>query len=333
MLGGLKAISGWLTRETPWFVTGVAVIAYFFPGLFGWVYGDRQTCLLGLIMLTMGMTLGREDFVVLGKRPWDILVGTLAQFLVMPLLAFAVAWALGLNRGLTVGLVLVGCCPGGVSSNIMTYLCGGDVAFSVGMTSVNTLLAPLVTPVLMLWLVGTKVDVDALGLLRSILIVTIGPVGIGFVLNWLFGQRSGYKSVMGVLPGVAVLALGCIVGAVSGKYGHDFVKSGLVILLAVFLHNGLGYVVGYLVGWVCRFSRAKNRTISIEVGMQNAGLATVLAGKHFPMLPEAAVICAVSCMWHSITGAFLAWIFNKADSLFGRRGAPEEGSAGAEGGK
>jgi len=315
----LQAISAWLSRWTPAFVSLVAVGAYFAPGAFGWVRGDTQTSVLGVIMLTMGMTLKGEDFRILLSRPVDILVGSLAQFTLMPLIAWTLVHVLGLPREVGVGLLLVGCCPGGVSSNIMTFLCKGDVAFSVGMTTVSTLAAPLMTPLLMLWLAGETVDVDAAGMFASILRVTIVPVALGFSLNAAFGRRKGYLEAMKVMPGVAVLGLACIVGGVVSAHGHAIVKSGALIFAGVFLHNSLGYFLGYMAGVAARFSRPKLRTVSIEVGMQNAGLATVLAGRHFPAMPEAAVASAVSCVWHSVSGALLAGLFNAADGLVAKR--------------
>lgn len=311
----LQGISAFLAKWTPIVVTLAAVLAYFAPGVFGWVRGDAQTAVLGAIMLTMGMTLKTDDFRVLAARPLDIAIGTLAQFTLMPLIAWTLVHALGLPRALGVGLVLVGCCPGGVSSNIMTFLCKGDVAFSVGMTTLSTLAAPLMTPLLTLWLAGESVDVDAPGMFRSILYVTLLPVGGGFALNTAFGARTGYREALKVMPGLAVIALCCIVGGVVSAHGGAIVKSGFLIFAAVFLHNSLGYVLGYLAGVAARFSGPKRRTISIEVGMQNAGLATVLSTRHFPAMPEAAVASAVSCVWHSISGALLAGIFNAADAL------------------
>ena len=186
------------------------------------------------------------------------------------------------------------------------------------MTTLSTLVAPVMTPFLMLWLAGENVDVDAAGMFSSILFVTILPVGLGFGLNAAFGKRPGFGEVKKLLPGVAVLGLACIVGGVVSAYGEKFMQSGVLIFVAVFCHNALGYVLGYASGMLARFTRAKRRTISIEVGMQNAGLATVLAGKHFPAMPEAAIVSAVSCAWHSVSGALLAGIFNWADGLAGR---------------
>ena len=314
----IHRVSAWLAKWTPAVVAGAAVAAYFEPGLFGWVRGDSQTAVLGVIMLTMGMTLRAEDFRVLASRPLDIAIGALAQFTLMPLIAWALVHVLGLPRAVGVGLVLVGCCPGGVSSNIMSFLCKGDVAFSVGMTTVSTLAAPVMTPLLMLWLAGESVDIDAVGMFKSILVVTILPVAVGFSMNAAFGRRKGYGDAMKAMPGIAVVGLCCIVGGVVSAHGGLMVKSGATMLLAVFLHNALGYVLGYFVGAAARFNKPKRRTISIEVGMQNAGLATVLAGRHFPSMPEAAMASAVSCVWHSVSGALLAGVFNAADALLAR---------------
>ncbi len=311
----LQAISAWLAKWTPLFVGAVAVWTFFAPGTFSWVRGDTQTAILGLIMLSMGMTLKAEDFRILARRPWDMLIGALAQFTIMPLVAWSLVHVMGLPKAVGAGLILVGCCPGGVSSNIMSFLCKGDVAFSVGMTSLSTLAAPVATPLLMMWLAGEAVEVDAAGMFKSILFVTIVPVAAGFGLNALFGEKKGYREAMKVMPGVAVMALAAIVGGVVSAQGCNFAKAGAVAFAAVFLHNSLGYALGYLTGVAVRFSAPKRRTISIEVGMQNAGLATVLASRHFPLFPEAAVAAAVSCVWHSVSGALMAGVFNFLDSL------------------
>ena len=325
----LEKLSAWLAKETPWFITAVAVATYLdevtfagsLPPLFTWVRGGVQTAILGVIMLTMGMTLAKEDFRILFSRPLDIAIGSLAQFSIMPLVALGLSRALALPKEIAVGLILVGCSPGGVSSNIMSFLCKGDVAFSVGITSLSTLLAPVTTPILMLYLAGAEVDVDAVGMFKSILLVTLAPIALGFTINTLFGAKAWFARFKRLLPGVAVLALAMIVGGVVSAQGVMLAKTGALIFLAVFLHNSLGYVFGYLTGVVARFTNPKKRTIAIEVGMQNAGLATVLATAHFPAMPEAAIASAVSCVWHSISGALLAGLFNAVDRLFARKGA------------
>lgn len=311
LLTNLQKCSAFLSKQASWVVIAAACIALAVPGLFAWVQQNgHSSVILGLIMLTMGCTLSGQDFKILLSRPVDILIGSIAQFTIMPLIAWSLSHIFGLNPYLTAGIVLVGCCPGGVSSNIMSFLCKGDVAFSVGMTTASTLLAPFVTPLLVLWLAGESIDVDAAAMFRSILWVTLMPVTVGAVANWLFGHRKGYQEMCKVMPGCSVIGLACIVGGVVSAQGAHFFHSGLLIFLTIFLHNTLGYLLGYSVGVFSRMSAPKCRTISIEVGMQNAGLATVLAGKHFPLLPEAAVASAICCAWHSITGTLLAGLFN-----------------------
>ncbi|MDD3885732.1 MAG: bile acid:sodium symporter family protein [Victivallaceae bacterium] len=317
----LKAISHFLSTQTSAFIIAVAIVTFFKPELFKWVKGDIQTTVLGIIMLTMGMTLTTADFKVLAKRPLDIFIGACAQYTIMPLLAFTLVKTLHLPTGIAAGMILVGCCPGGVSSNIMSFLCRGDVAFSVGMTTASTLLSPLITPMLMLWLSGSAIDVDAPGMFKSILIVTIIPVAVGSAANFFFGRRSRYQEICSLMPGVSVIGLACIVGGVIAYNGSHFFTSGVTIFIAVLLHNGLGYILGYTVGGFTGMNLPKKRTISIEVGMQNAGLATHLATKHFAALPEAAIAAAVSCVWHSISGTLLAGLFILIDQLQAKRAA------------
>lgn len=325
MLKLLKTISSLLSNRASVFVIATAVITFFFPQLFVWVKGNTQTIILGIIMLTMGLTLTPNDFRMLAKRPVDILIGTVAQFTIMPLVAFTLAWAFTripalapYSTAITIGIVLVGCCPGGVSSNIMSFLCKGDVAYSVGMTCVSTLLAPVMTPLLVLWLAGAKVDVDAIGMFKQILIVTIIPIAIGFMLNLWLGHKEVFKDFQACMPGVSVTCLAIIVGGVVTTVHDPLVENGLTLFLftfvIVFCHNCTGYLLGFLAGSVFHFSTAKKRTLSIEVGMQNAGLGTNLATTFFMATnPLAVVPCAISCAWHSISGTILANIFASHD--------------------
>jgi BASS family bile acid:Na+ symporter len=315
----LNRASALLTKWTPAFVSAVAVFTYFFPNTFAWVKGNAQTSILGFIMLTMGLTLSKEDFRILISRPIDMLIGVTAQYLLMPLIAWTISKTFSLPHPIAIGLLLVGCCPGGVSSNIMSFLCKGDVAFSVGMTTITTLLAPIMTPILMLYLAGENIDVDAIGMFKSILIVTILPIALGLGLNAALNKSTRFNEIKKTLPGVAVIGLACIVGGVVSAHGQKIVTSAVIIFAAVFLHNTLGYILGYITGLIAKFSNSKCRTVSIEVGMQNAGLATVLSAKHFPTMPEAAIASAVSCVWHSISGALLAGVFNFLDNITKRR--------------
>ena len=274
-------------------------------------------------MLTMGLTLTMQDMRVLAARPWDILIGTCAQFSLMPLIAWTLTVGVSyigitVPKPVSVGIILVGCCPGGVSSNIMSFLCRGDVAFSVGMTTASTLLAPIMTPLLVLWLAGEQVEVDALGMFLNILIVTLLPVTLGFLANLFWGKDESFKKAQAVMPAFSVLGLACIVGGVIAGVHDKLLSEGIGFFLTVFAvvlcHNSLGYLTGYSAGKLFHFSKAKNRTISIEVGMQNAGLATVLASNFFAITcPLAVIPAAVSCAWHSISGTILASWFRSRD--------------------
>ncbi len=305
----MQRISTFLTSHASLIVCLAAALGYFCPSLFLWVEGIRQTLILGFIMLTMGMTLTANDFRILFSRPFDIVIGALAQYTIMPCLAWTVAHVAGFEPSVAVGLILVGCCPGGVSSNLMSYLCRGDVAYSVGMTTISTLLSPVVTPALVALLVGEHVDVNAFGMFVSILLVTLLPISLGFGFNAWAGSK--YAEARRTMPSLSVVGLALIVGGVVSHVAPHLAQPGwtfvLLMFCAVFVHNGTGYALGYLVGRLMHFGKAKNRTLSIEVGMQNAGLATNLASVFFVAAnPLSVVPCAISCAWHSISGTLIA---------------------------
>ena len=312
-----QKLSRLLAGNASLFIIAVAVLTFFVPDLFSWVRGTTQTVILGIIMLTMGLTLTTDDFRILARRPLDILIGACAQFLIMPCVAYLLVHVFRLEPALALGILLVGCCPGGVSSNIMSYLCHGDVAFSVGMTCASTLLAPVMTPLLMELTAGEIIEIDAVGMFLNILIVTIIPVGIGCFLNYTYSHKESFPTIQSLMPGLSVTCLACIVGGVISTVHDDLVARGLWLFVwtfaVVFCHNSLGYLLGWMAGRLAGFSTAKKRTISIEVGMQNAGLATVLAGTFFSAQPLAVLPCAISCAWHSISGTILAGIFLSRD--------------------
>ena len=323
----IRAVCHFLSSYASPFVIASAIVAFFLPVAFGWVHGNVSSVILGIIMLSMGLTLSVQDFKILFKRPLDILLGAVAQYTIMPLVAFTLTKIFGLDPYLAVGIVLVGCCPGGVSINIMSFLAKGDVAYSVGMTTVSTLLAPIMTPLLVLWLADTSINVNAVGMFLNILYVTILPVTIGFLLNVFLGHRAVFKEIQSNMPAVGVIGLMLIVGGVVVTVRPQLFEHGLslifLVLAVVFCHNALGYVLGYSVGRLFKFNTAKKRTIAIEVGVQNAGMATVLAASFFAnpenlaLHPEAAlcvVPCALSCIYHSISGTVLANFFAWKDS-------------------
>lgn len=324
----LQKISKLLAQYTSPFIILTAIVAFFVPDMFRWVQqGNNASIILGMIMLTMGCTLRTEDFRILLQRPGDIVIGSVAQYTIMPLVAWSLSQIFDLNPYMAAGIILVGCCPGGVSSNIMSFLCHGDVAYSVGMTTVSTILSPFITPLLVLWLSGTSVEVNALGMFLNILLITLLPVTLGCLFNYFFSKSKNFSSIQSIMPGISVICLAFIVGGVIYQVHPQLMENGLnligLTLLIVFLHNGFGYLLGYTVGKLFGFNTAKKRTISIEVGMQNAGMATVLA-KNFLATPAAiatnplAVLsiipCALSCAYHSISGTVLAGIFLHFDN-------------------
>lgn len=309
--------SRWLATRTSVFIIAVAALTFLVPDLFAWVRGTVQTVILGIIMLTMGLTLTVDDFAIMARCPLDVFIGACAQFIVMPGVAWLLVRVFGLEPALALGILLVGCCPGGVSSNIMSYLCHGDVAFSVGMTCASTLLAPVMTPLLLELTAGEIIHIDAVGMFKGILIVTLLPVAAGCMLNRRYARRPSFPTVQSLMPGVSVVSLACIVGGVVSTVHDALVARGLVLFLwtfaVVLCHNTLGYILGYAAARLARFARAKRRTLSIEVGMQNAGLATVLSATYFAAQPLAVLPCAISCAWHSISGTLLAGIYLAAD--------------------
>jgi BASS family bile acid:Na+ symporter len=256
------------------------------------------------------------------KQPFHILLGAVAQYTIMPFVAFGLTKVFGLDPYLAVGIILVGCCPGGVSSNVMSFLARGDVTYSVSMTMVSTLLAPIMTPLLVLWLADTSINVNAVGMFLNILYVTVAPITIGFLCNHFLGKRPVFKEIQANMPAVSVIGLMLIVGGVVVTVRPQLLTNGFslifLVLAVVFCHNALGYVLGYSVGRLFKFNTAKKRTIAIEVGVQNAGMATVLAMAFFanpenvaanPKAVLCMVPCALSCAYHSISGTVLANIF------------------------
>lgn len=324
MISFLQNLSRVLSAFATPVVAAATLVGFFFPETFIWVHGNVQTVILGIIMLTMGLTLSGSDFAFVAKRPFDFFIGAAAQFVIMPGLAWLLVRVFRLEPALAIGIMLVGCCPGGVSSNIMCYLCRGDVAFSVGMTCVSTLLAPVMTPLLMEHLAGTIIKIDFWGMFRNILIVTVVPVSFGVLLNFLLSRKKYFSVLQSLMPGTSVICLALIVGGVIAAVHGHLIKGGwplfLLAFAVAFCHNAAGYLLGWFAGTACRFSQAKKRTLAIEVGMQNAGLGTVLATVFFAGTHPLAVLpCAISCVWHSISGTIVASIFRFYDHLRERK--------------
>ena len=305
----MKKISEVIGKYMAWIVLIIAALALFVPGTCLWIQTGWINYLLMIVMFGMGLTMKLSDFAVVFARPRDVIIGCLAQFIVMPLLAFGLGKAFGLSNELLVGVILVGTCPGGTSSNVITYLSKGDTALSVGMTSINTLLAPFLTPALTYLYLRTTVNVDVKSMFVSIIQVVIIPIGLGLMINKLFGKYT--QKISDVLPTVSVTAICLIVAAVVSHNSEKILSTGLVIFAVVIMHNLLGYLCGYLIGVLFKMDLPRKKAVAIEIGMQNSGLATTLAGSAFPNLAMATVPGAIFSVWHNISGAILAGVLNK----------------------
>ncbi len=278
------------------------------PGTFaGW--GTNVPYLLGTVMFCMGLTMSLDDFRGVARRPWAVGLGLVAHYVIMPGLGWLIAHALGLSPQLAAGVILVGCAPSGTASNVVTYLARGDVALSVSVATVSTVLAPLITPPLTLLLAGEYLPVDAGSMMTDILKTVLLPVVAGVVVRLLLGRFV--DRVLPVLPWLSALTVAVIVAVVVAGSADAIKSAAALVLLAVVLHNGLGLALGYGAGKVARLGKPASRAMAFEVGMQNSGLAASLATAHFS--PLAALPAAVFSVWHNVSGALVAaWMSYRA---------------------
>jgi len=305
----MKKVCHYISEYMGVLVLAAAVLALLFPGVLQQVKPTVINYLLGVVMFGMGLTLNLHDFRVVFSRPKDIFIGCLAQFTVMPLLAWALSRLFALDEALALGVVLVGCCPGGTASNVITYLAKGDLALSVGMTGVSTLLAPLLTPLLTWLLAGKSIDVNVISMFMSILWVVIVPIVGGLTVKILWPRFT--EKATDYLPAFTSLAIAFIVAIVIAANADKLLAGGVLIGLVVILHNVSGLCLGYVLGRVAGLSDAKRRAVAIEVGMQNSGLASSLATLHFAAYPMATIPGALFSVWHNLSGAVVAWLWKR----------------------
>lgn len=303
----LIRICNFISRFMAVIVVAVAGVALLAPISFHWISTTWIAPMLGLVMFGMGLTLDPHDFKIVFTRPKDIIIGSLAQFTIMPITAFLLTRFFHLSDELAIGVILVGCCPGGTASNVMTYLAKGDLALSVGMTTVSTILAPILTPILTLLYAGTRVHVDAWGMFLSIIDVVILPIILGFLFQKLFPTVTQRASVG--LPAFSSVMIALIVGSIVSTNSAKLIAGGALVVLVVILHNVCGLTLGYALGRLLHLPSSKCSAISIEVGMQNSGLASSLATVHFAMYPMATVPGAIFSVWHNLSGAIVAKIY------------------------
>ncbi len=292
---------GRLTQLFPVWAVSFALFAYFSPGLFV----DLKTQivpLLTIIMLAMGVSLSPSDFLNVLKHKKAVGVGVFLQFLIMPIAALLISFLLGFNTELTVGMVLVGSVAGGTSSNVMVFLAKGDVALSISMTAISTLLGVIVTPLLVQGLVGQTVDVPVSGMLMSLVKIVLLPVAIGVIINTFFSKTVA--KIHAVLPLISMAAIVLIIAIVVALNAGNLNTVGPLVALAVILHNSFGLIAGYFGCRLFGFNESTCRTIAFEVGLQNSGLATALAMKFFS--PASAIAGTIFSVWHNISGSLLA---------------------------
>mgnify|MGYP002622976884 CR=1 FL=1 len=305
----LKKICDTIAKEIGILVLLTAVLAYVFPEAGREVPTLTINPLLGVIMFGMGLTLRAEDLRIVFARPKGVLIGCGAQFMVMPTLAWGLCKILNLPTDIAIGVILVGCCPGGTASNVITYLAGGDLALSVGMTAVSTLLAPILTPLLTWLLAGAYVGVDAWGMLKSILMIVVAPIACGLLVQRYLPKLTRAASVY--LPALSSMVIAVVVWIIVSHNAETLRMAGALVVLSVILHNVCGLLLGYGVAHAAKLSKKERIAMSVEVGMQNSGLASSLSVSHFAMYPMAAVPGAVFSVWHNISGAIVARIMHK----------------------
>lgn len=300
-------ICKFITRFMSVIVIAAAVLAYVFPQISSIVKTSYIAPLLGCIMLGMGMTLNPSDIVNVFKRPKDLAIGVVSQFVIMPALAYFLIRLFCLPPEIALGVILVGCCPGGTSSNVITYLSKGDIALSVGITGCTTLMAPVMTPLLVKLYAGEIIPVDFWAMFLSIVEVIIAPIAAGLLFKRFLPKVS--NAIVPYLPAFSTLIITLIVIAVVSANAVSLAQCGVLIFAVVILHNLLGYALGLGAARLFGLSMPKATALSIEVGMQNSGLACSLAAIHFQALSMATVPGAVFSVWHNISGALLSRVY------------------------
>lgn len=289
------------TNLFPLWALMLSAVALLYPEIF-LPYSNAIPLLLGMVMFAMGVTLSAKDFLLVLKRPGVILLGTAMQYTLMPLIGFVIARTLGLSPELTAGVVLLGCCPGGTASNVICYLARGDVALSIMLTSVSTLIAFIMTPLLTWFYIGQTIPVDIYGMFISILQIVIVPVAMGIALNTLLHERI--DRIRYAFPALSILIIIFIIAIIMALNKETVVSAGTLVIIGVVMHNLLGLASGYGFSRMLGLSEIEARTIAFEVGMQNSGLSVALAIKHFSA--AAALPGALFSIWHNISGSFLA---------------------------
>ena len=298
-------LSSLLTKYIGVIIIFFSVLAFFWQDGFAWTT-NYTSVFLGVAMFGMGLTIHMGDFQVVFSRPKEVIIGCVAQYTVMPLVAWILAVVFHLPQDLAIGVILVGCCPGGTASNVITYIAGGDVALSVGMTIVSTLAAPLMTPLLVYGLAGAWVEVSFWAMVLSVVKVILIPVLLGILLRSLFGKQI--QKISDILPLISVVSIVMIISGIVANNAEKIVSCGVLVLGVVMLHNLFGMGIGLLAAKLLKVEYSRTTAIAIEVGMQNSGLAVSLATANFAANPLATLPGAIFSVWHNISGSIFAGI-------------------------
>lgn len=301
----LATISQKITKNIGIIIIVFSLIAYFSPQYFSWMT-SYTTIFLAIAMFGMGTSIDTRDFKKIIKNPKEVLIGSLTQFTIMPLLAWLLAITFHVNEDIALGIILVGSCPGGTASNVITHIAGGDVSMSVSMTILSTLLAPIVTPALVYLLAGRWVDVSIIAMFKSVVKVILLPVLLGISIKKI--NPTAVSKSKDVFPLISSLAIILIISGIIGANADKIAQSGLIVLVIVAIHNALGLLGGLLVAKLAKMDYDKATALAIEVGMQNSGLAIQLASVNFALNPLATLPGAIFSIWHNIAGSIFASI-------------------------
>lgn len=305
LMNSLTKVSGFVGKNLTYLVLADIVAGYFFPSAYTWAI-QNTVLLLGIVMFGMGMTLHASDFRLVVQRPKEVLVGTVCHYTIMPLLAYALTMVFGLSPELAVGMVLLGSCPSGTASNVMSFLAKGDVPLAVSITTVSTLLAPLMMPFLVWALAGQWVTVSFVAMALTVMKVILLPLVLGLLVHRLVGETY-LAQMQKVLVLVSAFAVLSILGGVIAVNGAKILAIGGFMVLLVLLHNLFGFALGYFVTGKLGLGKKQQHSVTLEVGMQNDALAISIAAVYFA--PAVAIPAAVGAAVHQITGSLLAGIF------------------------
>ena len=302
----LEKISRFVSMNLAVIVLLFTAVALMMPDMFTWATPQIPK-LLGVVMFGMGMILKVEDFQEIFRQPLDIFVGLMTQYTVMPVLGYVLAVLFELPPELAAGVILVGTCPGGVSSNIITYLAKGDLALSISVTMASTIIAPIITPLFTWLLAGEWVEVSLTAMIFSIVQIVVAPIVLGLIVKRFFANFV--ERIVKILPLISIISIMAIITGVISVNSERIFEAGTIVIAVVALHNLLGYALGFGTAKIFDMNPAKVKAITIEVGMQNSGLASSLALIHFSAL--AAIPGALFTVWHSVSGSILANYMSK----------------------